>query len=121
MEKNYRGSIEPECLLHYDSGVNRCPIDGALEQLRHLKNPMSVIKKKASKHLVFALRQAETQEGARITRTAQGLPGSMPFSQYRHCQLHQELFLLVVEFRRCQTLETILFPLYDGCYRALHD
>ena len=45
MEKDYSGGIHLHGLLHHDPRVNRGAIDGALEQLTHNDDPVTVIEK----------------------------------------------------------------------------
>jgi len=43
VKKHDRGRIELEGALHHDTVMHRGAIDGALEHLRHLDDPVTVV------------------------------------------------------------------------------
>ena len=79
MKKDDRRRVDPQGLLYYDSGVNRGAIDGALKQLGHLDDPVPIIQKQASEHLVLAFGQSKAQIATSLLRAIQHLSWPMPF------------------------------------------
>ena len=74
MGENDRGSIDGEGFLDDLARINRCPVDGAAEQLVKTQDSMPVVQKQAAEELVIEMPHASLQKSLRIRWAANRLP-----------------------------------------------
>ncbi|MCO5223427.1 MAG: hypothetical protein M9947_17900 [Thermomicrobiales bacterium] len=106
-KKTTAAAIELEGTLYDDTWMNRGAVDGALEHLRHLDDPVAVVEEQRTEHLVLAVDELQSKERPCLFRAAQRTTRTMAFGEHGQRQFDHGFLLLTVECSRLQRIETI--------------
>ncbi len=115
VKKDDGGRVDLQRPLNDDARVNRCAVDGALEQFHRLDDAVAVVQEEAAEHLCLAFGEFEAEIGPGVVRTAQRPTGTMALLQNRQRQADQGLLLRWVERRGLQIDKAILVLGTVGC------
>src|SRR5690606_16553823 len=94
VKEDDRGCIELEGTLYDDTWMNRGAVDGALEHLHHLDDPVPIVEEQRTEHFVLAVDELQSKEGPCLLRAAQRTTRTMAFGKNGQRQFDHGFLLL---------------------------